>query len=84
MPEHLRKILSPKRLLVFLEMLADPDYPGLGVFDEIACGTGLAGEVPDSGLFEKAFRPCEITEEQLRSGAEHNRKSIFYGCRGSG
>ena len=84
MPEHLRKILSPKRLLVFREMLAELDYPDLGVFDEIACGTGLAGSVPDSGLFEKVFRPCEITEEQLRSGAEHNRKSIFYSCRGSG
>ena len=84
MPEHLRKILSPKRLLVFCEMRADLDYPDLGVFDEIACGTGLAGAVPDSGLFEKVFRPCEITEEQLRSGAEHNRKSIFYSCRGSG
>ena len=84
MPERLRKILSPKRLLVFREMLADLDYPDLGVFDEIACGTGLAGSVPDSGLFEKVFRPCEITEEQLRSGAEHNRKSIFYSCRGSG
>ena len=84
MPEHLRKILSPKRLLVFREMLAELDYPDLGVFDEIACGTGLAGSVPDSGLFEKVFRPCEITEEQLKSGAEHNRKSIFYSCRGSG
>ena len=84
MPEHLRKILSPKGLLVFREMLAELDYPDLGVFDEIACGTGLAGSVPDSGLFEKVFRPCEITEEQLRSGAEHNRKSIFYSCRGSG
>ena len=84
MPEHLRKILSPKRLLVFREMLAELGYPDLGVFDEIACGTGLAGSVPDSGLFEKVFRPCEITEEQLKSGAEHNRKSIFYSCRGSG
>ena len=84
MPEHLRKILSPKRLLVFREMLAELDYPDLGVFDEIACGTGLAGSVPDSGLFEKVFRPCEITEEQLKSGAEHNRKSIFYSCRSSG
>ena len=84
MPEHLRKILSPKRLLVFREMLAELDYPDQGVFDEIACGTGLAGSVPDSGLFEKVFRPCEITEEQLKSGAEHNRKSIFYSCRGSG
>ena len=84
MPEHLRKILSPKRLLVFREMLAELDYPDQGVFDEIACGTGLAGSVPDSGLFEKVFRPCEITEEQLKSGAEHNSKSIFYSCRGSG
>ena len=84
MPEHLRKILSPKRLLVFREMLADLDYPDLGVFDEIAGGTVLSGEVPGSGLFEKIFRPCEITEEQLRSGAENNRKSIFYRCRSSG
>ena len=39
MPDHLKRILQPKRLLVFREMLSDMSYPDLGVFDEIVDGT---------------------------------------------
>ena len=81
MPDHLKRILQPKRLLVLREMLSDLNYPE---FDEIVHGTVLSGEVSDCGLFEKVFRPCEMTEEQLQSCAGPNRKSIFHSSRCSG
>ena len=83
MPDHLKRILQPKRLLVFREMLSDLNYPDLGVFDEIVHGTVLSGEVSDCGLFEK-FSGLEMTEEQLQSCAGPNRKSIFHSSRSSG
>ena len=84
MADHLKHILKSKRLLVFREMLSDLKYPGMGVFDEISSGTQLSGEVSDCGLFEKIFRPCDITEGHLKMCAEQNRKSIFYSSRSSG
>ena len=84
MPDHLKRILQPKRLLVFREMLSDLNYPDMEVFDEIVNGTVLSGEVSDCGLFEKVFRPCEMTKEQLQSNAGANRKSIFHSSRSSG
>lgn len=40
--------------------------------------------VPDSGIFEKPFRPCEITEDFLKGNATQNRKAIFHATRRSG
>ena len=66
-------------------MLEEQNYPDMGVFDEIAKGTGLTGTVPDSGIFEKAFRPlCEITEDFLKGNATQNRKAIFHATRSWG
>ena len=84
LPNHLKNILAPKRLLAFREMLEEQCYPDMGVFDEIANGTGLTGTVQDCGLFEKVFRPSDITEEFLRGNATQNRKAIFHATRSSG
>lgn len=84
LPEHLKNILGPKRLLAFKEMLEEQQYPDMGVFEEISEGTGLTGSVPDSGLFEKVFRPSEITESFLKDNALKNRKAIFHATKSSG
>ena len=84
LPDHLKNILAPKRLLAFREMLQEQNYPDMGVFEEISEGTVLTGTVPNSGLFEKVFRPCEITEDFLRNNATQNRKAIFHATRSSG
>jgi len=68
----------------FKEMLEEQQYPDMGVFEEISEGTGLTGSVPDSGLFEKVFRPSEITESFLKDNALKNRKAIFHATKSSG
>ncbi|CAK9112174.1 Uncharacterized protein SCF082_LOCUS52020 [Durusdinium trenchii] len=66
MPEHLRVILGPKRLLVWQKSLEEAGYPDLKVFQEMLNGTELTGEVPPCGIFEKSFKPCDITVEELK------------------
>ena len=46
MPKHAAKILQPKRLLLWKEILLDLEYPDMGVISELADGTELVGEVP--------------------------------------
>ena len=46
MPERLRDILKPKRLLLWKGMLSDLGHKDMGVFDEVVEGTNLLGQVP--------------------------------------
>ena len=84
MPEHLKKILGPKRLLLLAEILEEEGYPDKDVFSEIALGTELAGQVPCTGVFDKCFRPAEMSMDQLIAGASASNKEIFRSVRSSG
>ena len=84
MPNHLRHILQPKRLLVWKEILQEEGYHDLGVFDEVVKGTELTGDVPVTHSFEKVFRPAEITESQLRASAQADRLAAIHSARSSG
>ena len=70
LPQHAATILQPKRLALFKEILEDVGYPDLGVYDELVNGTELVGEVKPFGIFEKAFRPAEITVDQLKASGK--------------
>ena len=83
MPEHLRKILEPKRLLLLAEILKEEDYPDQDAFSELALGTELTGQVPCTGVFDKCFRPAELCVDQLQAGASASNKSIFRSVRSS-
>ena len=84
LPDHLRCILKPKRLLLWKEILEQEGYPDLGVFDELCQGTELCGEVPKSGIFEADFKPAKQAVSTLISNASSNNKSIVHRTRSSG
>ena len=84
MPAHLKAILEPKRLLLLAEILKEEGYPDQGVFDELALGTELTGQVPSTGVFDKCFRPAEMCMDQLHAGSGASNKSIFHSVRSSG
>ena len=84
LPHHAACILEPKRLTLFKEILEDVGYPDLGAYDELVNGTELVGEVKPFGIFEKAFRPAEITTEQLKKSGRASRLLNFYRCSSSG
>lgn len=59
-----RKILCPKRLLLWKEILQELGYGDMEVFEEISNGTQLVGEVPTCGVFEKKFK-SDLTVDHL-------------------
>ena len=84
LPSHAAKILEPKRLALFKEILVELEYPDVGAFDELVNGTDLVGEVKPFGIFEKAFRPAEKTVSQLKEASKSERMVNFYKCSSSG
>ena len=84
LPEHAAKILEPKRLALFREILEDLEYPDVGAFDELVQGTELVGEVKPFGIFEKSFKPAERTVQQLKDSSKSERMLNFFKCSSSG
>ena len=84
MPDNLRCLLAPKRILLWEEMLKACGYTDLGVVAELKEGTVLTGVVPPTGVFPAAFRPAIVREETLKQFARTARKSILYATRSSG
>ena len=84
LPAPLARILRPKRLALFEEMLKHYGYPDLGVVSEISEGTMLTGISPHVECFEQAFKPAKITEAELVSCAISSRQAIFRSTRSSG
>ncbi|CAE7557810.1 unnamed protein product, partial [Symbiodinium pilosum] len=63
------KILAPKRLLLWRELLHQFEYPDPEVFSLITSGVSLTGEVECSGLFNSVNRPATMSMQQLRESA---------------
>ena len=84
LPEHVRRILCPKRLLLWKEILRELGYGDMEVFDEISSGTHLVGEVPARGVFEKKFKSADLTVDQLASLGQSDRRKNFHRCASSG
>ena len=84
LPAPLARILQPKRLLLFKEMLRHYDYPDLEVVEEIIAGTTLTGVSPHVNCFEQTFKPAKLTEEELIASANSSRHAVFRSTRSSG
>ena len=84
MPEHLRNILKPKRLLLWKEMLSDIGYKDMGVFDEVVEGTSLLGQVPLTGLYPQTFKPAKASPEEVVKNAAATRSAILGAVRAQG
>ena len=81
---HARKILAPKRILLWKALLQKYEYPDLGVVDEVCQGTKLTGPIAPAPVFERAFKPASLTEEELRLGAKASRDATVHSVRSSG
>ena len=76
MSNERRRILQPKRLLVWEAMLKEANYPDLGVVEETIRGTDLVGEAPATGVFNFKFRPARRTVGDLRECAAAEREAV--------
>ena len=70
------KVLSPKRIVLWREMLKAYNYHDLGVVDELVNGTKLTGNIPPCGLWSAKFSPSTVTEEELSSLARRQRPLV--------
>ena len=61
MCKHLSKILAQKNLILWKEMLIDSGYPDVDIFSEVSEGTELVGSAASSGVFDKKFRPADMS-----------------------
>ena len=84
LPPPLARILKPKRLVLFREMLTHYGYPDVGVVDEMTEGTTLTGVSPHVSCFEQSFKPAKLTEGDLAACAASSRHAMFRSTRSSG
>ena len=78
MSAHRRKILGPKRLRVFREILQSLEYDDMEVVDEMVQGCSLVGEVPVTQVLDAKLKPARISVEQLGDMTEAaNRESCL-------
>ena len=66
MPEHARKILGDKRLVLFKSILKSLDYPDVSLIDDVAQGFRLSGYMPKSHVFRPRTKRPSMTLETLK------------------
>lgn len=84
LPPSLQSILSPKRLLLWKEMLEFYSYPDVAVFEEVVNGTCLAGAAPVVPAFDACFKPARLTMKELACTAKSSRNALLETIRTSG
>ena len=65
LPDHLKKILGGKRLLLWKEILLDLGYPDASVVDDMVSGFALTGWAPTTGIFRPDVRKPSLSVKQL-------------------
>ena len=83
-PQELGRILSPKRLLLWKEMLCYYGYPDVAVFDEVTAGIHLAGASSAVPAFEPCFKPAKVSVGELAASAKSARSTLLTSIRSSG
>ena len=77
MPEHVKKILGQKRLVLFGEILNDLGYPDKALISDMAEGFRLSGYMPKTGVFRAKSRRPSISLDTLRKLAKGFNESAL-------
>ena len=77
LPQHLQKILSTKKLLLFKDLLLETGFGDAKVVDELCAGFDVVGKTQPSGLLEARLRPATSTQQQLKLQAKLTKWSIL-------
>ena len=84
MPGHLKRILAPKRILLFGRALEEASYPDAKVATEMGEGFPLCGWLPPSDVFPRQVRPPSILVDTLVKMAPSFSARSLQATRGSG
>ena len=77
MPASVRSILRNKRLNLLQCMADDIGWPDKSLFDELRSGFKLVGLAADSGVFKRAVKAPQFTEEELAKRSKFIRPFIL-------
>ena len=77
MSTHRRRILGPKKLKVFREILQSIEYDDMEVVDEMVQGCSLVGEVPVTQVLDAKLKPARISVEQLGDMTEAANRAVL-------
>ncbi|CAE7424754.1 unnamed protein product, partial [Symbiodinium necroappetens] len=75
LPEHVRKILKGKRLLLWKEMIEEYDLPDKGLIDDMMAGFPLCGWLPKSDACPAQVRRPEFSGDTLKHLADGLNKT---------
>ncbi|CAE7192582.1 unnamed protein product, partial [Symbiodinium sp. CCMP2592] len=76
MSDHRRKILQPKRILLFEEMLRDIGYDDMGVVQELIDAATLTGDIPITGVLDTKLKPARLDNEQILGMSDEIKQQI--------
>jgi hypothetical protein len=77
LPEHLKKILKGKQLLLFKEILTLHRYPDIQIVDDIIRGADIVGKTPFCPVYQKCLVPATLSVEELKARSPMARKLII-------
>ena len=70
LPAATRKILEGKRILLLQRLMREAGIPDRGFISRMVAGFELLGDLPETGLFPKQFRPPRISKQELMKTAK--------------
>eukprot|EP00435_Cladocopium_sp_Y103_P064434 s1622_g26.t1 len=78
MSDRRRRVLAPKRMMLFKWMLEQSGFTDETLFDDICNVFDLSGILPESNTFAKKMPPASIPTEMLRSVADKARLALLH------
>ena len=77
MPQHVRRVMEGKRILVMEELAKEMDWPDMGLFSELREGFKLVGTFEATGVFKAGVTLANISEEELEKNTKFLRPAIL-------
>eukprot|EP00435_Cladocopium_sp_Y103_P000415 s4522_g1.t1 len=79
-----RQILEGKRLKLMEQLLAEAQHEDTDLIKDILNGFDLTGQLPESSVFKKKFRPATLHCSELRKIAATSRQAMLRAVGSSG
>lgn len=84
MPDRIQRIMEGKKILLTRELMKMAGVNDEGLTSRMVAGFELLGELPETGLFPKQFKPPRISKVDLMRSAAFSQKEAMSKCRSSG
>ena len=77
MPEHVRRVMEGKRVLIMEELAKEMNWPDMGLFSELKEGFKLVGTFRPTGVFKTGVTIANLSEDELKKNTKYLRPAIL-------